>query len=403
MKRISIFILAAAAALSCSAPADLIVYNASDLAAARKEVRAGKASVKAAYEKLIDSAEKALLAEPVAVTMQGTTPPSGDKHDYMSQGPYWWPNPDTPDGLPYIRKDGQFNPEREKMLAKKYMGQTIDRVNTLALAYYYSGEEKYAQKASEFLRVFFLEPETRMNPNLNYGQGIPGICTGRGIGIIDTHGLGQMMDKVLLLDGSASWTAEDKAAFQAWVKEYCTWMRESEIGISESETENNHATAYDMQVCSFALYCGDVELAKNQLLNVTKARMDVQFPADASQPLELARTNSWGYSTGNLGIWMELSRIAEGLGIDIWEWRTADGVGLKDVVEWYLPFIRDGKPWVKEDINKTRGAGNLDKVFRTYCRKFGKERYPEFVGYLKSYCNDNFDFAASINNLTYPL
>jgi len=367
-----------------------------------EKLACGPSALKA-YEKLISEAEKCLPARPLSVTEQGITPPSGDKHDYMSMGPYWWPDPSKPDGLPYIRKDGQVNPETRKMVAGINLSKTVSMVNTLSLAYYFSSEEKYAAKAAELLRVFFLNPETKMNPNLTFGQSIPGKCTGRGIGLIDTSKLGSMTENILLLDGSSSWTKSDKAEMQAWVKEFYTWMLESKIGLEEAVTKNNHATAYDKQICQYALYCGDVEIARNQILNVTKSRMNVQFPADASEPLELARTNSWGYSTMNLSLWMDLVRIAGGLGIDMWEWKNDKGVGLKDVVEWFFPFVLEGKPWVKKDISSNRGSAALDKAFRIYCAKFDKDLYPRLVEGLKSYCNDNYDFESSTNILTIKL
>lgn len=395
--------LAALLAASCAAPASLVSYNAGELESTRKMVRAGKASVTPACTDLLKEADKYLSSKPLSVTQQGVTPPSGDKHDYMSMGPYWWPDPNKPDGLPYIRRDGEVNPETRKMVAATNLSKTVDRINKLSLAYYFSGEEKYAEKASELLRVFFLDPETKMNPNLTYGQAIPGRCTGRAIGLIDTSKLGSMMDSVLLLDGSESWTGADKKAMQAWIREFYTWMLESEIGKEEEIQKNNHGTAYDKQICQYALYCGDVEVARNQLLGVTKARMDVQFPADASQPLELARTNSWGYSTANLSLWMELVGIAEGLGIDMWEWKNDKGVGLKDVVEWYFPYVLEGKPWIKKDISPKRNSASIDRILRSYCRKFGKDLYPKMVEGMKSYCNDGYDFEKSVLNLTLPV
>lgn len=388
---------------SCAAPKGVVSYSSADLGAVRKLVKSDAPSVRKAYQNLIAEADKALKSKPLSVTMQQTTPPSGDKHDYMSMGPYWWPDPSKPDGLPYIRKDGQTNPEIRKMVSRSYLEKTVTNVSKLSLAYYFSSDEKYAAKATELLRVFFLDEKTRMNPNLMYGQSIPGRCTGRGIGLIDTRNLGKMMDYIVLLEGSGSWTPDDKKSMQSWVKTFYTWMLESSIGRDELKAKNNHGTAYDMQICYFALYCGDSQTAKDHLLNVTKSRMDVQFPADASQPLELARTNSWAYSTMNVCLWMELVRIAEGLGIDMWEWRNRDGVGLKQVVEWFFPYVCDGKEWIKKDILSRKSSTNLERTFRIYCRKFNKKLYPSLVEGLKSYCNDDTDFDASVYNLTYPL
>ena len=156
MKKVFFAVIAAILVCSCSSPSDLVTLNRSEIQKVRKGIRAGKAEYMPAYEALIQKADGLLSAEPLAVTMQEIAPPSGDKHDYMSRGTYWWPDPTKPDGLPYIRRDGVYNPENQKIPADRYLKTTCANVNTLVQAFYFSGDEKYAQKAAELLRVFFL-------------------------------------------------------------------------------------------------------------------------------------------------------------------------------------------------------------------------------------------------------
>ena len=404
MKKTLILLTASIAILaSCAAPATLVTLNRKTIDSVRRHKDAPQYA--RAYAQLIKEAEANLKAEPLAIVNQGITPPSGDKHDYMSMGPYWWPDPAKPDGLPYIRRDGEHNPEIKKMEGRTWLGLTCSRVDNLARAWYFSGEEKYAEKAVEFIKVWFLDPETRMNPNLTYGQSIPGRCTGRGIGLIDTRRLGQMMDSLIMLEGSKAWTPKVKAAMQDWIRTFYRWMLDSEIGKEEGRQPNNHATAYDFQICAYAIFCGDLDVARGQLENVAKARMDVQFPADASQPLELKRTNSWGYSTGNLNIWMELVNIGENLGTDLWSWRNSKGVGLQQVVEWYFPHLLEGKPWFKKDISPIRGATSITRVMMVYCRKFCPEKFPELLEGIKAFTDggNGHDFEGSPFNLLYPV
>ncbi|MFP4250352.1 MAG: alginate lyase family protein, partial [Armatimonadota bacterium] len=171
---------------------EVFLIDPDRLVEARRRVEEEDSALQPAVERLMRDAESALEEGPFTVVDKPMMPPSGDKHDYMSVGPYWWPNPDTDDGLPYVRRDGETNPERREYdnVGLSAMGKAV---TTLGLAHFFTGDERYAEHAATLLRTWFLDEDTRMNPHLTYGQAIPGRVDGRGIGIIDTMGLPAML------------------------------------------------------------------------------------------------------------------------------------------------------------------------------------------------------------------
>ena len=196
---------------------------------------------------VISKADK-LHALPVKTVMDKTgVPASGDRHDYYSLAPYYWPNPDRPDGKPYINKDGQLNPEAESdnydRVAYFRMGDTV---KYCAIAWRLTGEMKYAEKAAATMRTWFVSPDTRMNPNLNHAQYVPGVNTGSRTGIIRGMTILELVDCVKIIEPSGVWTADDKAACSKWLTEFATWLQESEFGVAESKALNNHGTWYDV-------------------------------------------------------------------------------------------------------------------------------------------------------------
>src|SRR5687768_12412800 len=66
-----------------------------------------KKSADQAVTKIDNEARKALTSRVESIVSKQATPPSGDKHDYMSQAPYFWRNPNTATGFPYVRRDGE--------------------------------------------------------------------------------------------------------------------------------------------------------------------------------------------------------------------------------------------------------------------------------------------------------
>ena len=330
----------------------VFVLDADVLRANRKRIQSGDAALKPALARLRRSADAALKTGPFSVTHKTSPAPSGDKHDYQSLGPYWWPNPKKPDGKPYIRKDGEVNPERKKIGDADRFGDMQRVVIKLATAYYFTGHEPYAAHAAKLLRAWYLAPATRMNPNMNYAQAIPGRCEGRGIGIVDAAGQPGVIDAVGLLEGSKAWTDKDQRALKDWFEQFLTWMQTSKHGRDEDRTKNNHATQYDAQVASYALFVGKPEIAKKVLSAVGKRRIVPQIKPDGSQPHELARTKSWDYSCANTRNFARLAELGRRVGVDLWGYQTEDGRSIRKAIDFLLPFAMGDKKWSHKQLRK---------------------------------------------------
>ncbi len=364
-KRVSVVVLCALACLSASAiPTQgqqpsrggaekftrVFLLDASRLEVVRAAIARGDKDLSPAWAKLQRDADKALHEGPFSIVNKGATPPSGDKHDYMSQAPYFWPDPSKPNGLPYIRRDGERNPEIRKITDSANLDRMESAVETLALAYYFKSDEAYAAKATQLLRAFFLDPATRMNPNLEYAQFIPGVNTGRGIGLIETRGLTQVVDAIGLLEGSKALTTEDERGLKDWFAKFLQWMLDSKNGREESAAKNNHGSFYDTQVVSFALFVGKKELAMKVLEEAKQKRIANQIEPDGRQPLELARTKSWNYSTFNLEALMVLATLGQHVGVDLWNFQTKDGRSIRGALEFLIPVAFGERKWSYQQI-----------------------------------------------------
>ena len=301
-------------------------------------------------------AEWAMNVGPYSVMDKQDVPPSGSKHDYMSLAPYWWSNPDSKNGLPFVRRDGHVNPERYKVPDDREFNETRNAVHALALGYYFTGNEEYAKRAVLLLRTWFLNPATRMNPNLNYAQAVPGVNTGRGIGLIDVREMPGVLDAITLLSGSRAMTQADEAGLRNWFTQYLKWLTTSKNGKDEADAKNNHGSWYDQQLVGIALFLGDKELARQTAETAKTKRIALQIRKDGSEPLELARTKSFSYSVFNLDALMRLAAEADELGVDLWSYRAPEGGSIRGALDYLVPFAVKKKEWKHEAIDSVDGS-----------------------------------------------
>ncbi|MEI6265583.1 MAG: alginate lyase family protein [Sphingobacteriia bacterium] len=301
------------------------------------------------YKELLRDADKSLLFGPVSVMEKLNIPPSGNKHDYMSLAPYFWPDPSKPNGLPYMRKDGETNPEVKDYKDKEYLPALCEAVYTLSLANYFSDEDKYAKHAIKLLQVWFLDTATKMNPNLNFGQAIKGQNTGRGAGLIDTRHFIKLIDGINLLHQSEKLSSKDFSALQAWFAEFLNWMQTSKVGQEEMNAKNNHGVWYDAQRISMALLTNQNELAKQIVSNVQK-RINNQMDSNGFFPAELERTISLHYSLFVLEPLMQIAQMAKIVQVDLINYQSPNGNSIKKGIDALLPYLMMEKTWTGQQI-----------------------------------------------------
>jgi hypothetical protein len=222
-----------------------------------------------------------------------------------------------------------------------------DRVAALAAARLVTGDARYAAKADELLRVFFLDPATRMNPNLAHAQAVPGVSPGRPAGIIDALHLAEVARAVKVLDREQALPAETVAGLKRWFADLCTWMTTSENGRAEAAARNNHAVAYVVQLAAFADLTGDEAILAECRRQFREVFVPNQMAADGSFPAELGRTKPYGYSIFQLDQMATLCQILSARGDDLWQFALPDGRGMRAAVAWLHPYLADKASWPK--------------------------------------------------------
>ncbi len=306
-----------------------------------------------AYSALINEADGLLDAAPLSVMMKEKPSPSGNNHDYTSLARYFHPDPSKPDGLPYVNHDGVTNPEIN-LYDRNRLGLTAHRVSTLALAWHFSGDERYAAKAAELLKVWFLDKDTRMNPHFEYAQMVPGVNgnKGRSYGVLDGYSFVEMLDGVALLSGSKSWTKKNDKELKRWMESLLDWMLTSGQGIEEARAANNHSTAYDAQVIAIAMYVGRNNLARKIIGDVPAKRIFTQIAPDGTQPHEMRRTLSYHYSHYNLTHFIDIFQMANKLGdIKIDNATDAEGRNFYKAMDFMASYLgKDVTEWPGQQL-----------------------------------------------------
>lgn len=307
-------------------------------------------------ESVLRAAEAALSRGPYSVTDKPNPIPGATANDYASIGPYWWPDPDQDDGLPYVRRDGEVNPQRDgPEFDKARLRDLSEDLQALALGFHASGDERFADHAADLVRTWFIDPDTAMLPRFEFAQGIPGSVSGRGEGIIEASHLSTIVEALGLLSPSDAITSEDHRAIREWYTQFVVWMATSEIGESEMRKRNNHGVFYDFYLAHFALYAGAEGAARNVVEAFPEYRLGVQMDRQGRFIEELRRTRSWHYSHYVVDGAARLSTIGECVGLDLWSARLADGRGIQSAIAFLDRYAAEPDTWPFPDTDLARG------------------------------------------------
>jgi hypothetical protein len=348
-----LFLAGAAAAAALPAAGrqpSLILLTEADAAKMRDRLTPERRSL---IEKQV---EAALKAGPWSVTYHR---PAGiveaEPNDYVSEGPYWWPDPKDPKA-PYIRKDGQRNPNRF-LGNRNDLGSLSTAIVALGMGAFFLKNPACCGRANQVLPVWFLDPKTRMNPNLEHGQLTRGHDTGRGTGMIDTVALIHVAQGIVLMELAGGLDASVASGVRDWYASYLKWATTSTKGLSEKKSGNNHATWWTAQMSAYAAFTGNSAQLKMAWEHYRTYLVPTEIQPDGSCPREEARTASLSYSSMNLDAFSTICRIAQVEGEDLWHFRTAQGTGVTTAFDYLIPYLVDPKRWTKEQINPYNPGG----------------------------------------------
>lgn len=338
-----LYLTAFASIISCSSntPKNSLVLADSGHLAAVKQNDAYKKSE--AWQILSAQLTHDLTMKPLSVTLSKPLLPNGNAHDYYSVGPYWWPNPSTPDGLPWQKRDGERNYQfRGEFSDNKMFFKLASATSRLALGYHFTADSKYAKKLQQLVEHWFLTPETAMTPHLEFGQGVPGVANGRPYGIIEFRHLLMILDAVTLAKEETG--VEFNQAFELWVSDFLNWLTSSAIGTEQATKHNNHGTYYDALVAGMHLFLGQEDQAK-AVFETSKKRITQQIDLEGKQAHELERTRPYHYSAFNLLAFTQIAQMAERVGEDLWHFPSKSDPRIMKAFNYLLDNVDQPELW----------------------------------------------------------
>ena len=341
-------VLFCATSFTCRADM-MMLWQVELLQQVKSKMESSDTEIQQALDAIVARAKLALSRGPYSVTDKTDFPEDRDIHDYYSQGPYWWPDPEQPDGLPYIRKDGEVNPEKySDALDSNRRHDMTEDVVALTLAGFFTRDDRYLDHAANQIRTWFTEPGTAMNPNMSYAQSIPGRSTGRATGIIDSRSFIYVVESALVLHSLGVLNEQEMERLRAWFGQFSIWLKTSVNGIKEGRAKNNHGTFYDLQLGVFSWFSGDLQTAREVVSHFCEKRVKPQIGSDGRMSHELARTRPFHYSVFNLKAMVNMALLAERVGAPLLLQGCTEDYRVKLAVEYLVDLSSEGRDWPEQ-------------------------------------------------------
>lgn len=297
---------------------------------------------KADWNRILSAAREALLHAPFTITSVSSPRSPGGVHDFFSEADYFWPDPHNPQGA-YISRDGESNPDNFNGHRMAMIDLSLC-VPALTAAWLLEKDPRYARHAGDHLRAWFITPTTRMNPHLEYAQGVHGASTGRNYGIIDTLHLVEVARAATLL-GSEGLSAKDREGVRQWFSAYLHWLKTSQMGQQERAALNNHATCWALQAAEYARLIRDKTTQDEIRRWFVDTLLGEQLGQNGSFPRELTRTKPYSYSIFNLDVMAGLAQSLKGASPDLTTFALPDGRGLAKAAAFLYPYLKDKSRW----------------------------------------------------------
>ena len=331
----------------------LIYFDASLNAQVKQKIKEKHPYFFSKYQNLKEKADEALGFKANSVVNKTRIPASRNKHDYLSYAPYKWADSTKIDGLPWITRDGEINPLSQGYDTDfKRTSEFFKTIEILGWAFYYSDEDKYANKAIELIRTWYINEDTKVNPNINFGQAVPGAAEGRKAGVQEWLNQYHIITALQIFENANMLTDDIKCEMKNWFEQYLNWLLTNEMAIEAGNTGQNHANHYNHQVVGLLIYLNRTKEAKQIIENAKYNRIAIQISPDGRQPKEMGRTRSVHYASLNLWSLSELTFIGKKLGVDLWSFETEDKRSLRQAFLYLKKYVNQPEKWPYKEISQ---------------------------------------------------